>query len=153
MKEPMRESHEVSTIVPAFDLHRQVDKEGQMQVFFSGPEQPNKTSEFRAEALKQINEAEEEIVINHMYFHPTDDLRDALVDAANRGVKIKIITCGIHPRCPNGQLIFAPRNKYNFATLVRDLPEDKRENVEVYEYTQNKKDLHKKVMVFDRRLF
>lgn len=151
MKEPMIDSREVSTCVERFDGHRQVDKSGEIQLFFSGPEQANGTSEFCAEALKQINEAEEEIVINHMYIHPTSDLRDALIWAAKRGVKVKIITCGVHPTCPNAHRIFGPRNKYNYVSIFRALPKDKRENVEVYEYTQDQTTLHKKVMVFDRK--
>ena len=122
-----------------------------MKLFFSGPEQPNLSSEFCDEALKQIQAAQKEIVINHMYFHPTNELRRALVDAAVRGVKIKIITCGIHTRSPNGQSVFGPRNKYNYAKLISKISKELRGNVEVYEYTQDKKELHKKVMVFDRK--
>lgn len=146
MKEPMMPAEEVTTKLERFDRHHQ---EGTMKVLFSGPEQPSGTSDFAKAALEEINAAKEEIVINHMYFHPTPEIRNALIEAAKRGVKIKIITCGVHSTCPNGQKVFGPRNKYNYSYLVKHLPPEFRGNVEVYEYTQRKKGLHKKVIVFD----
>ncbi|MCB1116893.1 MAG: hypothetical protein KDK71_10540, partial [Chlamydiia bacterium] len=82
MKLRMKDPKEVITSVPAFDNHAAAEKKGKMKVLFSGPEQPNETSDFRREALIQIQNAREEIVINHMYFHPTQDIQDALVQAA-----------------------------------------------------------------------
>ncbi|MCB1116910.1 MAG: hypothetical protein KDK71_10625, partial [Chlamydiia bacterium] len=51
MKEPMKDPKEVKTSVPAFDRHPALEKEGSMKVLFSGPEQPNQTSDFRKELL------------------------------------------------------------------------------------------------------
>ncbi|MCB1116855.1 MAG: hypothetical protein KDK71_10345, partial [Chlamydiia bacterium] len=82
MKQPMLPPSAVKTSVPEFDNQAKMEKEGHMKVLFSGPEQPNQTSDFRKEILTQIQNAKEEIVINHMYFHPTQDIQDALVQAA-----------------------------------------------------------------------
>lgn len=150
MKTPMKHWKKVKAVVANFHGSKAVAKEGKLRLLYSGPEQPKGTSDFRREIVRQIEKANQEIVIDHMYFHPTTDVKKALVEAASRGVKIKIITCGVHPTCPNGQLIFAPRNRHNYIDLVKKIPEEMRENVEVYEFTQKKKGLHKKVMIFDR---
>ncbi len=151
MKKPMVHWRKVKTEVIDFDKNASVAKKGKMKILYSGPEQPNQTSEFRREILTQIEAAQEEIVINHMYFHPTDDVFEALINAANRGVRITIITCGVSQKVSNGQRLFAPRNKFNYVELLHLIESNRRENVEIYEYTQSYKGLHKKVMIFDKR--
>lgn len=84
-----------------------------------------------------------------MYFQPTTAILKALAEAAERGVKIKIITAGIYKDCPSSHLVFGPRNKYNYAYLVKSISKEKRANVEVYEFQQKKKGNHKKVIVID----
>jgi len=117
------------------------------QIISSGPE--HNESVLARELLKQIESAESKIVINHMYFHPTDEILEALAAAAERGVNIKIITAGEYKDCPNSHYIFGPRNRYNCADLGSRVSEANRSNVEVYEFQQKKKGLHKKVIIVD----
>lgn len=74
---------------------------------------------------------------------------NALIEAANRGIKIKIITCGVHEGCPKSHHAFAPRNKANCARLINGVQEKYKNNIEVYEFNQGNKGLHKKAMIID----
>jgi len=84
-----------------------------------------------------------------MYFQPTAKIFQALVDAANRGVKIKIVTCGVYENCPSSHHIFGPRNKKNCIDLIKAINASSRENVEIYFFEQKKIGNHKKVIVAD----
>lgn len=119
--------------------------------FISGPESTEKV--FADELKMRIEKAQNEIIIDHMYFHPTQEIIDALVKAViERNVEIKIITSGDTANCAKGHKWFVLRNKDHYASLVRALPNEHREKVEVYEFDQNKKSLHKKVIVFDEEI-
>jgi phosphatidylserine/phosphatidylglycerophosphate/cardiolipin synthase-like enzyme len=117
------------------------------KVFASGPEFLKST--FGAEVLSQIENAKSSIVINHMYFHPTPQVRQALIAAAKRGVKIEIITCGIYTNCPISHKIFGPRNKYNYSKIMNALSAEERRNVSIYEFQGYKKGNHKKLIIVD----
>lgn len=147
LKTPIPKWESIKTRVPHFDESTKKCSDAAFQIFASGPE--HNTSKFAEELADRINNAKDQIVINHMYFHPTTPIMNALIEAAKRGVKIKIITSGVYKDCPASHLAFGPRNKYNYAYLVRSLPKDKRGNVEVYEFQQKKKGNHKKVIVID----
>jgi len=147
LKTPIPEWKKITTRVPSFDASTKKSSNIWFQVFASGPE--HNSSKFASELKKKIEEAKNRIVINHMYFHPTSEIMNALIEAAKRGVKIELITSGIHENCPSSHLVFGPRNKYNYAYLVNSLSETERENVKIYEYEQIKKGNHKKVIIVD----
>lgn len=147
LKTPIPQTCEILTRIPVFDENTKKSSNILFQILASGPE--HTSSKFALKLEKAIAEAKKFIVINHMYFHPTQTIMNELIKAANRGVKIKIITSGVYKNCPNSHYAFGPRNKYNYASLVRALSEDKKEHIEIYEYQQNKKGNHKKVIVID----
>jgi HKD family nuclease len=147
MKTPTPHWALISTTVPAFDTSQKKTQSVAFKVLASGPEQ--KKSHFGEEILHRINSAKESIAINHMYFHPTEEIMNALMAAANRGVKIKIITCGVHEGCPKSHYAFAPRNKANCAHLVNGVEDKYKNNIEVYEFQQGNRGLHKKAMIID----
>ena len=105
--------------MPAFDQSTKKSTDVAFRVFASGPE--HDSSKFAIELEAALKKAKQKIVINHMYFHPTPAIMDALIAAAKRGIKIEIITAGIYKDCPNSHLMFGPRNKYNYAYLVNSL--------------------------------
>lgn len=147
LKTPMPCGREIKTKVHALDKKCRQVAEMALQIFSSGPEQNG--SIFEAHIVEKVQQAQEGIWINHMYFHPTKDILNALVKAAQRGVKIKIITNGIYTGSPSSHKIFGPRNKYNYKWLVDSLDSEYKKNVEIYEFEQEKKGLHKKVIVID----
>lgn len=147
LKTPIPRWSQIKTSVPTFDHSLKKSADVSFQVFASGPEQ--QSSRFAQKLEKRIKKAHNQIVINHMYFHPTSSIMKALIEAAERGVKIKIITAGIYKSCPASHFIFAPRNKYNYAYLTRSVSKEKRANIEVYEFEQEKKATHKKAIVVD----
>lgn len=138
----------LKTTVDSFDQSSKKSSDVQFQVFSSGPEQNR--SEWVKELLKLIRTAKKEIVINHMYFHPTPEVMKALIDAANRGVKIKIITCGPYAGSPKSHYGFGPRNKHNYVYLKSSLPDSQRKNIEVYKFKQKNIGSHKKAIVIDQ---
>lgn len=147
LKKPIPKWENIKTRVPNFDTSTKKCDDATFRVFASGPE--HDSSKFAEKLENKIKKAQNQIVINHMYFQPTSAIMNALIDAAKRGVKIKIITSGVYKDCPNSHLVFGPRNKYNYAYLVRSLSESEQKNVEVYEFQQKKKGNHKKVIVID----
>lgn len=112
----------------------------------------NAENSFPHQIVEYVHGAKEKIIVNHMYFHPPSALMEAFIGAANRGVQITIITNGVHPSCPGSHRVFAPRNKYNYTYLARSVTKEAQQNIQVYEYRQGNKGLHKKVMLIDDRV-
>lgn len=137
----------VRTDYSEFERSQRKVEDVAVRLFFTGPE--DTMSPYEGAMVRRIYQAKSSILIDHMYFQPTKAVMDALICAASRGVKVAIVTAGITKGCPNGQYFFGPSNRYNYSYLVNSLPEKARENVEVYEYKQKKKGLHKKVMIVD----
>jgi phosphatidylserine/phosphatidylglycerophosphate/cardiolipin synthase-like enzyme len=73
-----------------------------------------------------------------------------LIAAVKRGVNLTIITAGLTKDCPKGQKIFGPKNIAHYTQLFNSLEEDaERDRVKIYEFEQNKKGLHKKIVIID----
>ncbi|NRA90822.1 MAG: hypothetical protein HRU43_06830, partial [Simkaniaceae bacterium] len=124
-------------------------EKGSIEMIYQGPESPTGRSSIAQKALNLISNAKDKIVFNHMYFAPTEEIVLALKDAAERGVKIEIITTAVTKNCPNGQLAFGPYNRWHWSYLVAKVAPEFQKNIEIYAYQQNKKGLHKKVIVVD----
>ncbi len=108
-----------------------------------------------------INEAKQEIEIGNLYFSPVDTIMDALKDASNRGIKITVVTNGIHDHSPSYTKLFAWANRISYLPIVygRDFHmwekgkcKNTTENaVAFYEYDVDDILYHKKIMVVDKR--
>jgi hypothetical protein len=147
MREPMPKSSKVHTRKVGGFEKSQI---GSLQMLYQGPEQLSGTSEFSSKVLELIKNAKEKIVIDHMYFCPTDAIMEALREAIeNRGVQVEIITCARTEDCPNNQKVFGPYNKWNWVKLANQLSPEHRQNLKVFLFTEKQKGLHKKVIVFD----
>lgn len=147
LKTPAIELTQLETNCQAFESNVKKATKVYCKVFASGPEQAN--SPFGVEVLNGIKKATKEIVINHMYFHPTEEIMDALIKAVQRGVKIKIITCGIYKNAPMSHQIFGPRNKYNYSYLMNALTSGEQKNVSIFEFRGYNTGNHKKLIVID----
>lgn len=117
-------------------------------VLCSGPEHTKNV--FEEELIKRINEAKNIIAIDHLYFHPSENVFKAFVNAANRGVKIQIVTNGYQSgSSPAGHKLFGPRSRYNIAKLLQGIKSENRANVDTREFVVNGTSLHTKVIVVD----
>lgn len=123
---------------------------GKTKLFFSGPE--HTTSSFEKEIFEQISKAKERIVIDHMYFHPTERILTALAEAAERGVKIVLITNGFYKRSPMGHKLFGFRNRHNYYYLADRVSPQNRKNLDIREFEVDKTTLHKKMMIIDDKV-
>ncbi len=119
-----------------------------VRTFFTGPE--DYQSDWKRNMIEKVRQAQKRIAIDHMYFQPPSDLRKAIAEAANRGVKITIVTAlGSSAAPPTSEKFFAPRNLVNLFKLKQDVLTEKRDNLTFYSYAQGKNGLHKKVMIID----
>lgn len=151
LKTPLPDLTKIRTKVLKFDGHINRVNDVFVKLYFTGPE--NNENPFANDMVKKITQAKNNIVIDQMYFQPSNEVMKALIDAAKRGVKITIISAGMTKNAPNSQLFFGPRNRYNYYYLVTSLTEEERENVTVYEYSQRRKGNHKKVTIIDDQIF
>ncbi len=127
-------------------------------MILSGPcHEPNLITQ---EYERLCNDAKEEIVVGNFYFNPVSYLFDALKNAAQRGVRVTLISNGIWERCAYIATLFGWANRVNYVPLFygRDfsfwefgmLPSQPL-NVEIFEFQVANILYHKKVMVVDKR--
>ena len=141
-----KEHPKVKTNITEF--HKKCNRGCQTKIYCTGPEHVN--NPFERELVKRIQHSKKRIIVDHMYFHPSPKVMQALIEAANRGVKIKIITNGYNEKAsPRGHQFFAPRNRCNYAYLKNNVNPEARKNIQVFEFKVRKTTLHKKVVICD----
>ena len=94
---------------------------------------------------KLIDEAQHSIVIENAYFVPTDALRDALVAAALRGVRVTVIT---NSKATNDIPIITDAGRLSYQPLIEA-------GVEIYEWHAERHGegtVHSKYAVFDSEI-
>ena len=84
-----------------------------------------------------IRSAEESITIENAYFVPPEELREALIDAAKRGVDVRVMT---NSRASNDMGIVSDASRYYYDELIDA-------GVKIYEKQGGT--LHSKTMTFD----
>lgn len=137
----------VHTSIDSFHQNSNINQDIETKILFTGPENINNA--FAQELITQFNQAEKRIVIDHMYFHPSQEVFDALVNAANRGIPITLITNGCDENSPMSHKVFGPRNGFNYIGLKDAIHKNHQKNIEIYEFKVPKTTLHKKVIVVD----
>lgn len=147
MKEPMLKPSFLKTGVITEEFN--ISPAEHVQILSQGPENAKGESKFAAKTLELIKRAKKNILFNHMYFCPTREIMEALRNAAERGIKIEIITSGVTKNCTNSQLCFGNYNQWHWVQLCSMIRQECRDNVNIYLYEQNKKALHKKVIIID----
>jgi phosphatidylserine/phosphatidylglycerophosphate/cardiolipin synthase-like enzyme len=130
-------------------FHQDIDvaENGDTKVMFMGPEHTERP--FEQEITNRFKNAKHEILIAHMYFHPTQKVFDALVEAANNGVKITSINPSSSSNSPLTHQLFVPRNRYNISQLIKAVNPEVQKNIDVREFNVEKITLHKKVIIVD----
>jgi phosphatidylserine/phosphatidylglycerophosphate/cardiolipin synthase-like enzyme len=113
-----------------------------LKMFFSGPQKFIKIDYY--DLIGSIlDSAKNEIWVGHMYFYPSK-LMDKFVAAANRGVKIKIVTEEVFSGKSSIESALSIRNKVNSGF---------KKNVKLYIFDQGSVRYHKKVIVVDSHVF
>lgn len=137
------EPQEVATEIEEFHADSRLSPELQTKIFCTGPE--HVFNAYEHEMVKRINNAKSRILISHLFFHPNRAVFDALLKAAQRGVKITIVTNGFTQKIsPLTHQFFGPRSEYHLAKLMK-----REKNIECRLFNVAKTSLHKKVMVID----
>jgi phosphatidylserine/phosphatidylglycerophosphate/cardiolipin synthase-like enzyme len=148
--------------VEAFETSDRVREitESHINLVLGGPHQTNNA--ITQEYLRLIREAEEEIILEHLYFLPIDPILNALIEAANRGVKITLITNGLGEVNLNGAYLFVWGNRMSYVPLFYGCDfhfweacfaaQKPLKNTHIFEYTVEDVWLHKKMMLVDRRI-
>ena len=137
----------VNTRVDPFHQNTNVCPDIETKILFTGPE--DKSNAFAKELIEQFDQAKKRIVIDHMYFHPSEEIFNALVNAANRGVSITLITNGYDKHSPIAHKAFGPRSRFNYIALKSAVNKEHQNNIKVHEFRVRKTTLHKKVIVVD----
>ena len=112
------------------------------------PIAPEQTENLFTEALIQkIDTETKSITFDHMYFHPTDDMIDALVAAVDRGVTVRIIHNKAGDDAPLTHYLYVNASRRHIA-IFKEQTEHK-ERICAYEYNHDHITLHKKIVLFE----
>ncbi|GAB4188628.1 MAG: phosphatidylserine/phosphatidylglycerophosphate/c ardiolipin synthase family protein [Simkaniaceae bacterium] len=115
-----------------------------IEFYASGPEETS--NKFHERLVQLAEQAKERIIIDHMYFHPSDKLLKALIDASHRGVVIQIITNQAENNAPGTHQLFVPASRNQWKRLFENQPKP---NISIYEYNVPYTTLHKKIFIAD----
>lgn len=120
---------------------------------------PNKIA---TEYISLISQAKESLFLGNLYFHPHDELMEALISAVNRGVNMQAITNGSYDGVtPKITTCFAWANRMSYTPLFygryyyfwqyTDVYRSPLKKTKIYEYLVKDTIYHKKTMVIDDR--
>jgi len=147
LKSPIPDSAEIATHVPDFHTNDKKSAATALKLICLEPNMDE--NPLSREIAAAISRAKKSCSVNHMYFHPNDEVRQALVDAANRGVKIEVITNGSVAKTTFTTHGYRCRSTEEFLKLKNGTKKECRENLEFFEFYQPKSALHKKAIVID----
>jgi HKD family nuclease len=129
--------------LPPFPLPTSLDKL-KIACYVSGPETPSEA--FLDDLVTKINQATKTIHIDHMYFIPPEKLLKALLDAANRGVKITLLTNQMAANSPGCHYGYAELSRFYVQSLFQA-----KQKPDCYYFAVPSTTLHKKVIVIDEK--
>lgn len=122
-------------------------KVGEAVTFYStGPDDSHNT--FEKDLIQDIDQAKESIHIQHMYFHPSPELLEALKGAARRGVAISIATNRSGEDMPLTHDLFVDLSKMNWKLLFEG---QERSHVKIFTFNVANTTYHKKVVMVDQK--
>lgn len=145
--------------VPAFEKSSEKIRVDHIRAIFSGPmHHPNKITQ---EYKRLIDNAQKEIIIENLHFHPAKAIFQSLIQATHRDLSIKVITNGVTAIAPAYTEFFSWASRINYFPLfvgkefhfweknaARNAPI---KNVNIYEYSVKDIVLHKKMMLIDQK--
>ena len=142
----MRSTTSTPTAVPSLDFNSDRVDRLEMKLYSTGPDHA-KNSYLEA-LIDLVNRARAKITIAHMYFHPPQELIDALVKASERGVKIELITNSKDKKAPLAHRFFVDLAQTKYAQLLAG---KNPENIKIYAFYRDNTTYHKKAIVVDDR--
>lgn len=144
-----------------FSPHQCKVASSQIKIVLGGPHQDENS--VTKEYVRLIKNAQEEIIIEQLYFFPSNKIFKALLEAVNRGVKLILISNGLTEISPASTKLFCWANRINYVPMfygatfhfweeacVRTKPPKK---TSIYEYHVQDVLLHKKMMLIDKQIF
>lgn len=135
-----------ATRVPDLDSRPRSASNVRMKLYATGPDHTQNS--YLHALIDLINNAQDKIVLGHMYFHPPQHFIDALSNAAKRGVKIHIITNSKDKEAPLAHRFFVDLAQNKYRQLFE---KEGHQNVNVYEFYRANTTYHKKAIVIDDR--
>lgn len=135
------------TRIPEFEAFPSKADHLSLACFCSGPEQTH--NQFKAGLLQQIKKAKKSILFAQLYFSPTKDIEQALIEAIHRGVKITILTNKTGPNNPFAHYGHAERSCYSYKQLFE---RKENPNIQIFEYDVPNVSYHKKITVIDEEI-
>ncbi|MCB1072368.1 MAG: hypothetical protein KDK96_04605 [Chlamydiia bacterium] len=115
--------------------------------YSTGPDSTE--NNFAKDLIEDIDRAEESIHIQHMYFHPTEDLLASLKRAADRGVAIEICTNRTGPDMPVSHEFFVELSRSNWKSLYGGKSNPR---LKIFEFNIANTTYHKKVVMIDQKV-
>ena len=138
--------HCTSARAPNVDDHEGRKMSDDVTFYSTGPD--STTNNFTKDLIQDIDDAQEVIHIQHMYFHPTQELLDSLERAAERGVAIEICTNRTGPDMPFTHEFFVELSRSNWKSLYKGKSSPK---IKIFEFNVANTTYHKKIVMIDRR--
>jgi len=135
-----------ATSVPNLDSRPRCANNVSMKLYATGPDHTQNS--YLHGLIDLVNHAQHKIVLGHMYFHPPQQLIDALSNAAKRGVKIHLITNSKAKEVPLAHRFFVDLAQDKYRQLFE---KEGHQNVKVHEFYRANTTYHKKVIVVDDR--
>lgn len=136
----------ISTRAP-LDFSQKAIQDVSMRFFFTGPE--DRQSIWEETLIRRIENAQSRIVIDQMYFHPTDRLMKAISNAASRNIKITVVTATGGKTSAKSERFFGHRNIVTLSRLYDSVDAAKRKNLSFHSFKQARNGLHKKIAIID----
>jgi phosphatidylserine/phosphatidylglycerophosphate/cardiolipin synthase-like enzyme len=132
--------------IPSLDARTDRANDVKMKLFATGPDHTQNS--YLHALIDLINNAKTKVVISHLFFHPPQQLIDALSNGAKRGVKIEIITNGKDKESPSAHGLFVDLARDKYRQLFE---REGHQNVKVREFYRANTTYHKKIVVVDDR--
>lgn len=132
------------TQVPSYDSRTDQVHRLDMKLYATGP--LHKHNDYLHALIDHIRASRHKIVIAQMYFHPPQELLDALIEAAGRGVEIEIITNSKEKQAPGAHHFFMELGAEKYKQLFTCPGHS---HVRLHEYNRANTTYHKKIVVID----
>lgn len=132
--------------IPEIDNHKEAVSSLKIQANISGPDAEKHM--FYEKLINGIENAKKSIVIDHLYFHPSKRLLNALIEASNKGVNITLITNSDRKNSPGLNQMFVALSRSKYKKLFEG---KNKSNISIFEFACDNVTLHKKIVVIDEK--